>query len=388
MELNYNQILNLGTYQNDFKGPLGVFTIEDEEELKILLNKYSDKNIKKVITHSGYFHADEVMGCLLIRYLKDYKNYIIIRSRNFDVIKYGDIVLDVGDIFDHEKLRYDHHQKTFTDSFSDKFNIRLSSAGLIYKFYGKESIKNIIKSWGLSNEYLNEKENENIEFIHIRIYETLIKMIDAIDNGYEKYDKKDKNGNQIIINYNNESGYCKRVHRLNINYQKLKNFSFDENFILALNLAEEEFIESLSFICFIHMPGYIYVKNAYDNRFSFHKSGQVIYLENESPWKEHLLKIEEEHLERIENKNDYKPILYTISKMPGDRFVIGTVPLKLGSFAYKKGIAKSLRGYSNDTNDMIVNISDIKFIHKSGFTGGTLSLKSAIEVVELSLNEE
>lgn len=30
-------------------------------------------------------------------------------------------------------MRFDHHQPTFTDTFSDAFATRLSSAGLIYK---------------------------------------------------------------------------------------------------------------------------------------------------------------------------------------------------------------------------------------------------------------
>lgn len=387
MEQNYNSILNLGTYQNDFKQPIGVFTIEDEEEFKTIMQKFTDKEIKKVITHSGYFHADEVMGCYLVRFLKDFKNYVIIRTRNLEIIKYGDIVIDVGDTFDTEKLRYDHHQKSFVNTFSDNHKIRLSSAGLVYKYHGKEAIKNIIKSWGLSNEYLNEKENENIDYIHNRIYESLFKMIDANDNGYEKFESKDKLGNPITLNYKNDTGYCKRVGRLCYNFTKAKDFNFDASFKFALNLAEEEFIESLSYICYIYLPGYYIVKDAYVNRYSFHKSGQVLFMENEGPWKEHLLTIEEEELNKSNNKDEFKHILFTINKS-SDKFMICTIPSKLGSFGFKKGIAKSLRGYDNDTKLIDINIEDVKFVHKSGFIGSTFSLKSAIEIVELSLNDK
>ena len=60
-----------------------------------------------------------------------------------------DILVDVGSEYIPEKLRFDHHQKSFTDTWDnnqDKFkNIKLSSAGLVYKHYGKEIIRNATK---------------------------------------------------------------------------------------------------------------------------------------------------------------------------------------------------------------------------------------------------
>ena len=44
--------------------------------------------------------------------------------------------------------RYDHHQKTFTETMSSlgkgPWTTKLSSAGLIYAFYGKDAIKAIV----------------------------------------------------------------------------------------------------------------------------------------------------------------------------------------------------------------------------------------------------
>jgi uncharacterized UPF0160 family protein len=55
---------------------------------------------------------------------------------------------------------------------------KLSSAGLIYKFFGKEIIKNICKS-----EYEIELSEKETEKIYEQIYKNLILEIDAIDNG-------------------------------------------------------------------------------------------------------------------------------------------------------------------------------------------------------------
>ena len=47
-------------------------------------------------------------------------------------------------------LRYDHHQNTFTETMASlekgRWTTKLSSAGLIYAFYGKEAIAELVKS--------------------------------------------------------------------------------------------------------------------------------------------------------------------------------------------------------------------------------------------------
>ena len=54
---------------------------------------------------------------------------------------------DVGAIYDHERQRYDHHQKTFTETWNNEASdiTKLSSAGLIYRHFGKEVIQNAVK---------------------------------------------------------------------------------------------------------------------------------------------------------------------------------------------------------------------------------------------------
>lgn len=61
-------------------------------------------SIRKIIcTHSGPFHCDDVLACCLIKFLPIYKEAKIIRSRDQEVIKKADIVLDVGGEYDPKK---------------------------------------------------------------------------------------------------------------------------------------------------------------------------------------------------------------------------------------------------------------------------------------------
>ena len=39
------------------------------------------------------------------------------------------ILVDVGGVYDVATKRFDHHQRSFVDTFDDKHEIRLSSAG-------------------------------------------------------------------------------------------------------------------------------------------------------------------------------------------------------------------------------------------------------------------
>ena len=88
--------------------------------------------LKRIGTHSGSFHCDEVMACFLLRNTKEFADASIIRTRDKAILDTLDIVVDVGDEFDPSRNRFDHHQKSFKDFFGGNFNhIRLSSAGLI-----------------------------------------------------------------------------------------------------------------------------------------------------------------------------------------------------------------------------------------------------------------
>ena len=122
-----------------------------------------EKFVGSVIgTHSDSFHCDEVLACTMLLYTDKYVNPLIVRTRDQSVLDTLDILVDVGSVYNPETLRFDHHQKSFTDTWwtendekNKNRNIRLSSAGLIYRHYGREVIRNAVKSvWG---QDLNEE---------------------------------------------------------------------------------------------------------------------------------------------------------------------------------------------------------------------------------------
>jgi hypothetical protein len=53
----------------------------------------------------------------------------IVRSRDAEVLKDCDVVIDVGGVYEPDNNRFDHHQRGFTEVFGHGFNTKLSSAG-------------------------------------------------------------------------------------------------------------------------------------------------------------------------------------------------------------------------------------------------------------------
>ena len=151
-------------------------------------------NSKLIGTHNGSFHCDEVLACFMLKQLPEYKEAQIVRTRDPVELDKCDIVVDVGAVFDPARKRFDHHQKSFTDTFSTLIpsykngEIKLSSAGLVYVHYGRDIIRQIIKSDKRNVD--SDRDDRLVDLLFFKIYEQFIKEIDAIDNGVNIADEK------------------------------------------------------------------------------------------------------------------------------------------------------------------------------------------------------
>lgn len=70
-----------------------------------------------VATHSGPFHADDVLSVALLRVFVD-AGAVVLRTRDLGRIAQADVVVDVGGIYDPAARRFDHHQASYTGAFS------------------------------------------------------------------------------------------------------------------------------------------------------------------------------------------------------------------------------------------------------------------------------
>lgn len=128
----------------------------------------NQKEFKRVGTHHGRFHADEVMATAILKELYDIE---LIRTRDPEVLKDLDIVYDVGG------GRFDHHdtEKEYRDD-----GIPYAACGLIWREFGRDVVR-------FKDRSLDEEE---VEEAFKYVDRVLMKGIDALDNGV-KIGKRD-----------------------------------------------------------------------------------------------------------------------------------------------------------------------------------------------------
>lgn len=107
-----------------------------------------------VATHSGPFHADDVMAWALIRAFHA-PDAELVRTRDPARLAEADIVFDVGGRYDPADRRFDHHQNSYTGPWS--------SAGMVL-------------------EWLRER-GEVSETLAAHLRARLVDYLDAVDNG-------------------------------------------------------------------------------------------------------------------------------------------------------------------------------------------------------------
>ena len=107
----------------------------------------------------------------MLRTLPEFKDAKVVRTRDPLVINKADIVVDVGAIYDPLANRFDHHQRGFEETFGPNYDIKLSSAGLVYQHFGRRVVAQLL-NWDL--------EKPELETVYQKVYDDLIMMFDGV----------------------------------------------------------------------------------------------------------------------------------------------------------------------------------------------------------------
>lgn len=320
----------------------------------------------KVCTHSGSFHADESLAVFMIRLLPKYKGSEVIRSRNPADWESSDIVIDVGGKYDGVKF-FDHHQREFMETFSRDYQTKLSSAGLIYKHFGKDIIRTVV-----------DLEESEVELLYQKIYKEFIEALDANDNGINNYPREveaskkfnDKNITLPAI-----------VSSLNPSWVTDPNDAdFDRAFQSSSELMGKVFLNLVENYGKSWIPAKRLVQEAFDKRFEVDKSGEIIILERFCPWKEHLYAIEKD----ANAQGVTKFVLFSDSS---GKWRVSTVAVSSGSFDFRLGLLESWRGLRDEELSKASGVDGCIFVHASGFIGGAQSEKAVLELARISLKQ-
>jgi len=320
-------------------------------------------------THSGTFQADEALGIWLLRVLPKYKKALLKRSRDLAILEPLTIVIDVAGLYDHGKLRYDHHQRGFFETFDGDseaccdgpdsatgvFKTKLSASGLVYKHYGREILCILYPQLC--------DDRQALDCVYVKMYKDFMEMIDGNDNGIEIGDN---------LRYKDLTSLPHRVHRLNSSWNAKGGPTEDERFEKASALCGEEFSDMLAYIVECELPAREIVETALKERDDIHPSGEVIRFSNGGcPWRTHLYDLERQlSLETL-----IKFVLYEDS---AGMWRVQAVTVEGTDFTNRLGLLEQWRGVRDDELTSKAGIDGCKFVHASGFIGGNSTYEGAL----------
>ncbi|MGH4125195.1 MAG: MYG1 family protein [Clostridium sp.] len=295
----------------------------------------NENNIKTLGTHSGKFHADDVMAtAILSLLLGDIK---VIRTRDENILGKLDFVYDISlGEFDHHQLNKEIREN----------NIPYAACGLVWREFGPRVIQ----------KFNSEFDEDDIISIFDYVDKNLVQGIDATDNGMDiKSEIKVTTISDIIQGFNPTWDSVDS-----------KDEAFEEATGYATEVIKRIITRQVSVI-----KARIIVNEAFQNR----NINEIMVLKNGCPWLQQLLKID------INNE-----VLFVIS--PDDNnaeYKIQTVKKSADTFEARKDILESIRGKSSEEINSIIKIDDAIFCHKAGFIASAKSMESALKIAKSSI---
>jgi uncharacterized UPF0160 family protein len=329
---------------------------------------------KQIATHNGTFHCDEVLAVHMLRRTAAYAGAPVARSRDEAVLAAADVVVDVGGVCDAASHRFDHHQRGFAQTFEGegrRARTKLSSAGLVYKHFGREVVGAVLK------EHRVEVAQADLEVVYLKVYDAFVEAVDAIDNGIAQYDT------DAPPRYDNGTSLGSRVGRMNAAWNEP---TTDEaqaaNFAKAVAVAGAEFDDCVLQIARSWLPARSIVAGAMSARAADDADGRLLVMREWAPWKDHLFAIEAEEVAA----GSPRPVQYVVYQdMTGGSWRVQAVPVDKSSFASRTPLPEPWRGARDASLSTLAGIDACVFVHASGFIGGNKTYEGAMEMARKSL---
>lgn len=326
------------------------------------------RRLVRVGTHNGTFHCDEALGCFMICSTDKFRGAEIVRSRDPKVLDELDAVLDVGHVYDPASHRFDHHQKGFDGVFGHGFSTKLSSAGLVYKHFGREIVA---RELGLAQDH------PDVQQVFLAVYKSFMEAIDGIDNGVNQYDTG------APPRYVNRTDLSSRVGALNPDWMEdATPQREDAAFRTAVQLTGGEFMEAVRYFARSWLPARAIVAESLAGRRAADPSGEIVVLERYCPWKDHLAELEEE--QRIEPSIKY--ILYEDGRSKGWR--LQAIAVAPGRFESRRPLPAAWRSLRDDDLSAASGVPGCVFVHTAGFIGGNETREGALAMAKKALTLE
>ncbi len=296
----------------------------------------------KIITHSGNFHTDDVFAVSTLSLLLDKRDekYEIIRTRDPEIIKTGDFVVDIGWEYDPDKNLFDHHQEGGAGKRED--GIPYSSFGLVWKKYGEQ--------------LCGSKEAAH------KIDKRLCRPIDAADNGVETYKRVSEELFPYVLH--NITLVFRPTWKEMEDGSRNDDIAFSELVSLARKILEREIKNAVD-----STEGEALVRDAYEKS----ENKNIIILEGHYPWEDVL--------------SDYPEPLYVVKpdRQNGGKWKIKAVGNDTHTFENRKSLPQEWAGKRDEALVEITGVTDAVFCHNKRFIAVAGSKDGALKLAKLAV---
>lgn len=302
--------------------------LNEEVQIKIV----DDEKDADFITHSGTFHADEVMSTvLLLNMFGSINLYRTNNVNNTDAFAY-----DIGfGEFDHHGIDFDEKREN---------GIKYASCGLIWKKYGRKIISKL--------------NINNVDDFIQSIDKNLIMDIDRDDNGQSL---------AVEIPFKIQS-IPSLISAFNPSWDDLS--SENSCFLNATDFANTIFNNIID-----KMVSKEKAKLIVEEKIKESKDG-ILILDRYMPWKDIVLS---------SSNPKARDILYAIFPSKRGGYNIVATPIEPGSFIVKKPFPNNWAGMEGEELRKISGIGTITFCHKGLFICACKTLEDALKIAEIAI---
>ena len=298
-----------------------------------------------LVTHSGKFHCDEAFAHAVLQLAlglhRPGEDYTLVRTRKQELIDAGDIVWDVGLVFDAAANRFDHHQRGAplrTDG------TPYSSAGLVWQVYGERAVAALLSP---------DDAAQFAATIAATIDASMVRRIDELDNGVSGAGPvtNDSLGLAALI------GDC--------------NPSWDDPAANGPRAGDAAFLEATALAASVlrrRVDGVRSRLAAEAIVLAAHKTGEderVLVLDQGMPWKNAAF------------AHDL-PLLFTVSPASNGNWMVDAMPPEPGSFAQRLPLPEGWAGLQGEELAAASGVADAVFVHVRRFVGAARSREGAI----------
>ena len=261
-------------------------------------------------THSGPFHADDVLAWGLIQVFVD-AEATLVRTRDAERLAQADIVFDVGGIYDPSSGRFDHHQNSYTGP--------LSSAGMVLDWL---------------------EESGRVEGpLAQRIRTRVCTYVDDVDNGRREPDPA-------------VPCFASMVEAYNRGAKDLP--GFDAAFRRAGEMAAH-FVQGIANGYAEESAARLVVQTAL--RDAEARQSNTVFLNPYVRWKPAYFEL----------GGETHPTEFVIAPGPDGSWRTLAIPPRLGSFDQKKSLPAEWAGLVDDALVQVTGVTGARFCHKNRF---------------------